>query len=184
MRRNIISTILEVLLPIILISLFLILKTAYDVENKTFEEAEFGDITNKDEGIKYFIQNRSIVNVDLNNTNIWNDLQMKPILKFCEGKIGYTHNRSKIAIVKNDDIPNFSEFENKLVERIKEDVQFFRTNYKDAYLYNFWNKNSNFLKEYDSVEKMEDTVKNEKYGGWGEDNDQDICFGISSEKKR
>ena len=160
MRRNIFSTIFEIFLPIILISLFWLLKTAYDIDNIKFEKEE------NNIGFKYFIQNRSVVNKDFDSDvddqpDSWYGLSTEePIFDICE----YDHYKQApfprpiIGIVN---IPKDLEkiFRKKLNYTIE------KKGFKDKLYY----------KKFDTVEKMEEEVKKNKK--------ERICFGISFENK-
>ena len=76
MRRNIFSTIFEIFLPIILISLFWLLKTAYEIDEIEFEKDEIN--------LSNFIKKHSIVNSNT-DSDLWEDLYTKEtkILDIC-----------------------------------------------------------------------------------------------------
>ena len=157
MRRNIFSTIFEIFLPIILISLFWLLKTAYNIDEIEFEKDE---MINKN--FHSFIDKRSIVNnnLDEQKSDSWEDLSPKEtkIFENCK-KFHYPQapaSRPKIGIVAPDFF--YDIFEKKI---------------------NIAISNSEFrelvLKKFTSVEEMENYVKNSR--------EDRICFGISFDFK-
>jgi hypothetical protein len=145
LRRNIFSTILEVFLPIILISLFWLLKKAYDIDEFEFVKNE--------KNIKNFIKERSVVNKDFDDSvsdsdsdsdsDSWYGLSTnQPLFDFCVIPKYYDNVpfvRPYIAVVGE---PEFlSYFEEKMNATLKI-------------------KNSNVtLKNFTSIEQMEDDVK-------------------------
>ena len=156
MRRNILSTIVEIFLPIILIALFYILKTAYSVDNVDFVKDE---INGKEEEIKEFVKNRGLVNKNFDDSGEWYDLSEAKQYFFSICDIGhYTQSpypRPVIAIVNAKD---FTEKINNTFNDVFKKIE----------------RDNLTLKFYSDIKDMEDEIKN---------NETSICFGISFEYK-
>ena len=161
MKRNIFSTILEIFLPIILISLFYILKTAYDIDNIDFTKDEDGDI----DKLSKFISYRSVINAEVEVEKEINEtygLSKYPIFPICAGD-DKTLPRPYIALIN---IPD--NIRPKLEEKL--------TYINENHLTGNENINLEFIDDFENVEKMEEYIKEKDY----ETNKEKkrICFGI------
>ena len=84
MKRNILSTLCEILFPIILMLLLYWLKTVFDITNYIFDDVE-GSLEN-------FIEKRSTSNIDFTSISkeveggLWNGMSILPALLICSSK--------------------------------------------------------------------------------------------------
>ena len=159
MKRNIFSTFCEIFFPIILMSLVLLLKSAFKVEKKTFE---------LEEGNNYnFMKKHSIVNINFSSKKYdinepWNGMSFYPILKICSNK---NENRKERPLIAMINVPD------EIKQTLIKDSEIFGENKMDYKL-----SESNF-QNFNSYEDMKKYIKDSSYG---EDiNNPMICFGIS-----
>ena len=154
MKRNVCSTIFEILFPIALILLCYIIRQAFQLEKFYFKDEE-KTLTN-------YIQNTSSLydqNYEpqlLPTEDSTLGLSIIPALKICSPLNEKFEPRPIIASIG---LPN--ELKNKIED--------------DSGIYKDYIK----FKEYESIEEMEDYVKDKKYG---KDGNEQICFGIRFEK--
>ena len=165
LKRNKITTLCEILFPIILMLLmlevrntFLILKYDYEEDEKTTEA---------------FINHRSVANIDLNNSDItipenstsfyWHNLSILPPLGICSKKNRKREERPLIATIG---IPN----------EIKERILFDASAYQDIIEMNVSMDN---FKDFKNIEEMEGYIKDKKYGT---EKFPEICFGMRLEE--
>ena len=165
LKRNKITTLCEILFPIILMLLmlevrntFLILKYDYEEDEKTTED---------------FINHRSVANIYLNNSDItipenstsfyWHNLSILPPLGICSKKNRKREERPLIATIG---IPN----------EIKERILFDASAYQDIIEMNVSMDN---FKDFKNIEEMEGYIKDKKYGT---EKFPEICFGMRLEE--
>ena len=154
MKRNVCSTIFEILFPIALILLCYIIRQAFQLEKFYFKDEE-KTLTN-------YIQNTSSLydqNYEpqlLPTEDSTLGLSIIPALKICSPLNEKFEPRPIIASIG---LPN--ELKNKIED--------------ESGIYKDYIK----FKEYESIEEMEDYVKDKKYG---KDDNEQICFGIRFEK--
>ena len=151
MKRNICSTIFEILFPIALILLCYIIHMAFQLKKYYFKDEEKNIpsyITNTSALYDQSYIGKLVVNVDPALK-----LSIIPALKICSPLNSKFQPRPIIASVG-------------LPDTLKAKILDEAGDYRD-YVY---------FKEFDSIEKMEDYVKSKNYG---KDNNDLICFGIS-----
>ena len=159
MKRNILSTLFEILFPIILMVVIIGLREAFPVEIYKFNEEE-KDLTN-------YIQNKSITsktpilsdpNYD-SETNTWLGLTTIPPFQICSPLNNQFQARPKIASIgipdkiKTQMIQDSKEFESKI----------------------FFSLNENSFKEFNSIDELNEFIKERKYAT---NPDELICFGL------
>ena len=150
MKRNIFSTLCEILFPIILMLLLYWLKTAFDINTFEFDIVE-GTLDN-------FISSKSISNIDsetlIKNPSNWNGLKIWPALSIC----------SKRPIIATIGIGD--EIKSRLIN--------------DSLLYKSftnWSLSKESFKDFDSEEMMDNYIESSLYG---EDKAHPlICMGLS-----
>ena len=155
LKRNIISTLFEILFPIALILLCYGIRQAFTLETYEFE---------KEEGtMEKYIQNKSAVYltdgqpIDLFEPRIWEGLSIVPSLKICSPLNSKYEPRPIIATIG---IP----------EEIKQRI------INDAGMYSALF----YFKDFDDVDKLNNYIKDKKYGKEG---NSLICFGMSFKKE-
>ena len=162
MKRNIASTICEIFFPIIIISLFLVIRNFMGIDTHKFKE---------EDGVENYIFNRSTSNINftylisqsrhynkINKTdNKWNDLQILPPLNICTWHNAKGHGRPRIAAVN---VPE------KIKKKIQSDYKFF------DYPFDI-NEN---ISDFNSTEDFKNYMKEVSYGETKEN--PEICFGI------
>ena len=96
LKRNIISTLFEILFPIVLILLAYAIRKAFKLETFEFDKEE--------QSIENYIQNKSVTNfdvtpseIDAQNPFVWNGLSILPALKICT-ILNNKHEARSIAI--------------------------------------------------------------------------------------
>ena len=156
MKRNIFSSLLEIFLPIIIIGLFYVLKTAYDIENYNFDKDELN--SNKD--YPYFFSKRIIINYNSSDDSELTEIKSSNETNFFEFCNNTLYKRPYIAYINFNSLGNFSEIINKKLNKLNPDL--ISTNYKS----------------YNTVEEMENDIKNKEYNDLKIKNES-ICFGIS-----
>jgi len=157
MKRNIFSTLLEIFLPIILIGLFYVLKTAYDIENKSFDKDE---INGDSDNYINFYNNRLILHNFSNEFQFYDNYDLPSDSKFFENCSNKYYYRPYIAYIN---FPN-----NSIIERIQ-------TRFNDLNEFFKIKNYHTFL----SDEDMEKNIKNKKEYNELKNKKQSICFGIS-----
>ena len=151
MRRNPCSTAFEILFPIALILLCYIIRQAFQLEKFYFKEEETD--------IPTYITNTSVLyQNDYSSPQILDvdatlGLSILPALKICSIMNDKNKARPVIASIRVPD---------DIKDRIKNEAGIYQTLVK--------------FKEYDSIEEMEDVVKDKAYGK--DDEHELICFGI------
>ena len=166
------TTLCEIFFPIVLMAILLIIRKAFSIDDFEFDTEE---ITTEN-----FIKQKSVANVDLslpdNNltdivnmtddyTNItWYGLSILPALYICSSSNRQKTERPKIATVG---IPN------SIKQKIIYDAIIYQA------LFNITVTEENF-KDFDSIEDMENYVKDPQYGTEG---NPLICFGMRLEEK-
>ena len=166
LKRNIISTLFEILFPIILMILSYAIRKAFTL--KTFE------FSSQEGTIENYIQNKSVVNFDyssmsfqdLNVSNpmipTWAGLSILPALQICLGIHSKYQPRPLIATIG---IPE------KIKNKILVDSSPFLSRFNFTLTYN------NF-KDFKNIDELNDYVKDPQYG---QDNFPLICFGMRYE---
>ena len=160
MKRNIFSTLCEILFPIILMLLLYWLKTAFDISTYEFDNVE-GTLEN-------FIKTKSISNIDnINPIDLsWNGMSILPALLICSGKNTGHDIRPKIATIG---IP--LQIKTQL---IKHSLMF-------ESVINFSLDLNSFL-DFDSEEEMNNYIKSNLYGIHADY--PLICLGMSLEEDK
>ena len=159
MKRNTLSTFLEIFFPILLFIIMVILKKTLNVEYYTFEEHENGTFNYTS---NYFIS--SLTNItnkfEINRVQkTWLDFPLMHPFYICSNRNILNQSRPKIASIN---IPN--EIKQQI---IKDSSEF------SKYL-NFKFNNDSFI-EFDSVKDMENHIVKK---GYLKDENNSICFGI------
>ena len=151
MRRNPCSTAFEILFPIALILLCYIIRQAFQLEKFYFKEEETD--------IPTYITNTSVLyqndysSPQISDVDATLGLSILPALKICSIMNDKNEARPVIASIRVPD---------DIKDRIKNEAGIYQTLVK--------------FKEYDSIEEMEDVVKDKAYGK--DDEHELICFGI------
>ena len=148
MLRNCCTFVAEILFPIILMLIIFAIRQAFKVKTHKFEDEESTDEKFFEERSTAYLSNNPI------STEKWNKMTVRPFLKNC---YDVQKPRNTIALIN---VPDY--IKNRIEEfKAKSDSQF---------------ENMEF-KVYESIEKMEDAVKDNSYGL--DDEHPLICFGIS-----
>ena len=165
LKRNIISTLFEILFPIVLILLAYAIRKAFKLETFEFDIQE--------KSIENYIQNKSVTNfdssslsdIDPQNPSVWNGLSILPALRICTILNGKHQARPLIGTIG---IP--IEIKNKIIDDAGNDP-----------LLNIihFSINSQNFKDFNSIDELNDYVKSPKYG---KENNDLICFGMRIEK--
>ena len=168
LKRNIVSTLFEILFPIVLMFLSYGIRKAFKLEKFKFEKEE-GTLSN-------YIQNKSISNFDyssipsseINTDNpiipTWYGLSFLPELKICSMYNSNFEPRPLIATIGID-----STLKTKIMADAARYKSFFNL---DVTIDNF--------KDFRSIDEMNNYITSTKYG---QDNYPLICFGMRLEKK-
>ena len=157
MKRNIASTICEIFFPVIIIGLFLGVRTAMGIETYEFK--------NKEKSIQNYIFNRSTSNTNFSllsqsgfyneSVNKWKGLHIFPPLDICTPHNKKGKPRPKIAVVG----------------RVPEDIK-----QKILSDYKFFNDNSTIdFKKFDDLKDFQDYMTGVSYG---KNESETVCFGI------
>ena len=165
LKRNIISTLFEILFPIVLMILSYAIRKAFTLE--TFE------FTSQEQSIENYIQNKSVVNYDLTTiassvdyTNplipTWEGLSIIPALQICLGIHSKYQPRPIIATIG---IPD------QIKTKILQDAFPYRQ-YFELFKLSFSEDN---FKEFKDVDELNDYITKPEYG---QDNYPLICFGM------
>ena len=169
LRRNIISTIFEILFPIVLILLCYAIRKAFTLKTFLFEEEE--------KNLPTYIQNKSaLYEGDSGGMSPLffiqpgknNGLSILPALKICSIMNSKYKPRPIIASIG---VP--PEIKTTIDNVISEFNGSVPPGYETLKL-------NTYLKEFESVEKLDEYVKDKKYGQEGF---PEICFGISYKKE-
>ena len=168
LKRNIISTLFEVIFPIILILLVYAIRKAFTLETFDFESQEVS--------LENYIQNKSVSNFDgvtgvpnlKTRTMVWEGLSILPALRICSQFNSKFQKRPLIATIGNLDAIN--AIKQKILEDLEDDPY-------EAFL-NLGLSNDNF-KSFESIDDLNSYVQDPKYGQEGYDL---ICFGMRLEK--
>ena len=157
LRRNIISTIFEILFPIVLLLICFAIRQAFTLKTHLFEDEEKDIVT--------YIQNKSVLynengQIDLISSRLdgTTGLSIVPVLKICSPLNSKYKPRPIIATIG---VP--IEIKNNIR---KDEISMYR---------NFF-----YFKDFDSVDELNKYVKDKKYGQEGYPL---ICFGISFKKE-
>ena len=172
LRRNVISTIFEILFPIVLIIICYAIRQAFTLKTFLFVDEE-KDIVN-------YIQNKSIIYKDdskvmdlehIMEPETNDGLSIIPAFKICSAINSKYKPRPIIASIG---VPQ------DIKDKIIADITFFngQVNYAGPN-YKMLQLNLNF-KEFENVDKLDEYVKDKKYGQEGY---PEICFGISYKKE-
>ena len=154
MKRNVCSTIFEILFPIALILLCYIIRQAFQLEKFYFKDEE-KTLTNYIQNTSsLYDQNYEPQLIPTEDSTL--GLSIIPALKICSPLNEKFEPRPIIASIG---LPN------ELKNRIEDESGIYKDYIK--------------FKEYESIEEMEDYVKDKKYG---KDDNEQICFGIRFEK--
>ena len=173
LKRNIISTIFEILFPIVLILLCYAIRQAFTLKTFLFKDEEADIVT--------YIQNKSVTyRDDLHGMNILhfdkpekdaNGLSIIPVLKICSMMNSKYKPRPIIATIG---VP--SQIKSKIEAVITDFNNFPAGTPQEVEVL----KLTTYLKEFESVDKLEEYIKDKKYGQEGY---PEICFGISYKKE-
>ena len=178
MKRNLGSTICQILFPIILMFLLYVLKTLFDVETKEFLKEEKGVLQFMEKrgiaNLNYYTRNLSnitLLNSNLTNetieflnvsTNHWNGLRILPALRICGKRLKDADNKK--VVIASINIPE--EIKLRLIEESK---------LFQPYLMGFNLTLENFT-NFSSIEEMNKHLQSSSYGS---DENPSICFGMS-----
>ena len=166
LKRNIVSTLFEILFPIILMILSYGIRKAFTLEKFEFSSEE-GSLEN-------YIKNKSVVNfnsasmspLDLNLTEptspTWSGLSILPALKICSVFNSFHQPRPLIATIG---IPD--EIKNKILNHANQYNNIFHLNLT-------YDK----FRDFDNIDDLNDYITNSKYGQKGYPL---ICFGMRLE---
>ena len=153
LKRNIVSTIFEILFPIVLVLLCYALKQAFSIKITYLTESEYDDYYQK-EGVLYLSDGNKI-NYENQTKNNDYDLSILPVLKICSEKNAKREKRPIIAAIN---VP--SEITDRILNECEGDLQLKIEKEK-----------------FKSVKDLNSYVKDKKYGK--DDDHPLICFGIS-----
>ena len=170
LKRNIISTLFEILFPIVLMILSYAIRKAFTLETFEFDTQE--------ESIENYLKNKSVVNfdslsmsatdMDFSNPLIpsWQGLSIIPALQICLG----IHSKYKPRpIIATIGIP--PQIKNKIISDAVPYAPYFQ-------VFKFSLSMNNF-KDFKDINELNDYVKNPEYG---QDNYPEICFGMRLEE--
>ena len=166
LKRNIVSTLFEILFPIVLMLLSYAIRKAFTLETFEFSSQE-GSLEN-------YIQNKSVVNfdslsMDLNFTNplspTWAGLSILPTLRICSK---YNSQFTPRLLIATIGIPN--EIKNKIILDVAPYNEFLKLNLT---LDNF--------KNFSNIDELNNYITNPKYGQEGFPL---ICFGMRLEQTK
>ena len=162
MKRNIFSTIFEILFPILIIIIILALSKAFPLEKYKYEDVEGNEIAQ-------YIANRSMSSINYDKADVsieyseenqsWLGLSALPPFKICSPLNDQYQSRPLIASlgipkeIKNQMIKDSEKFVNEIMFKLTEDS----------------------FKEFNSVKELEDYIKDPDYLL---DASQQICFGL------
>ena len=137
MKRNVLSTLLEIFLPIILIFLFYVLKTAYEIDNINFEDEE--------QNYENFIKNRSFVHANFNKKDelIENFGLSDNFSIFANCSVDYYYPRPSVAVIGDKEDEDLLE---KIKDKIIKEIEYI---------------NNGFY--YTTVEEMEKHITDKEY---------------------
>ena len=153
LKRNTVSTIFEILFPIVLVLLCYALKQAFSLKITYLTESEYDDYYQK-EGVLYLSDGNKI-NYENQTKNNDYDLSILPVLKICSEKNAKREKRPIIAAIN---VP--SEITDRILNECEGDLQLKIEKEK-----------------FKSVKDLNSYVKDKKYGK--DDDHPLICFGIS-----
>ena len=167
LKRNKLTTLCEILFPIILMLLMLVVRKQFLIEENDFIIDE--------KTTSNFISRRSLANVDMDNDDIipnedntsfyWHNLSILPALRICSKSNRRNEERPLIGSIG---IPL------SIKERIIMDASF----YKEKIGMNFTLEN---FKEFKDINDMNSYVKDKKFGT---EENPGICFGIKFEENK
>ena len=173
LRRNIVSTIFEILFPIVLIVVCYAIRQAFTLKTFLFDEEE--------KEMENYIQNKSVIyKGNSHGMNILyfdrpeidtNGLSIIPVLKICSMMNSKYKPRPIIASIG---VP--SQIKSKIEDVITDFNNFpsyISPEFEILKLNTYW-------KEFESVDKLDEYIKDKKYGQEGY---PEICFGISYKKE-
>ena len=153
LKRNTVSTIFEILFPIVLVLLCYALKQVFSLKITYLTESEYDDYYQK-EGVLYLSDGNKI-NYENQTKNNDYDLSILPVLKICSEKNAKREKRPIIAAIN---VP--SEITDRILNECEGDLQLKIEKEK-----------------FKSVKDLNSYVKDKKYGK--DDDHPLICFGIS-----
>ena len=167
LKRNIVSTLFEVLFPIILILLVYAIRKAFTLETFEFEDQEIS--------LENYIQNKSVSNFDgiigsaspdsKTRTFVWEGLSILPALRICSQFNTKFQKRPIIAT-----IGDLEDIKNKIITDAQNDP------YEGFLKIGLSDKN---FKSFETIDDLNKYVQDPKYGQEGYDL---ICFGMRLEK--
>jgi len=167
LKRNIVSTLFEILFPIILILLVYAIRKAFTLETFDFETQEIS--------LENYIQNKSVLNFDKSlvspspdpktSTFVWNGLSILPALRICSQ---YNKNFQKRPLIAT--IGELDNIKRKIIEDAQNDP------YEPILKIGLSEENFKPFKDIDALNKY---VQDPRYGQKGFEL---ICFGMRLEK--
>ena len=167
LKRNIVSTLFEILFPIILILLVYAIRKAFTLETFEFEDQEIS--------LENYIQNKSVSNFDgiigsaspdsKTRTFVWEGLSILPALRICSQFNTKFQKRPIIAT-----IGDLEHIKNKIITDAQNDP------YEGFLKIGLSDKN---FKSFETIDDLNKYVQDPKYGQEGYDL---ICFGMRLEK--
>ena len=165
LKRNIATTLCEILFPILLMVIMLVIRKAFTIKKYDYEEQE---ITTEN-----FIKQKSVANVDLTNpdinivdnlTYLWNGLSILPTLNICSIYNRLHTPRPLIGTIG-------------ISQSIKDKIIYDSLIYQE--LFNISVTNDTF-RDFDSIEDLETYVKDPTFGT---ESKPAICFGMRLDEK-
>ena len=165
LKRNKLSTICEILFPILLMIIMLAIRKAFTIDEYKYDEEE--------KTIENFIRQKSVANVDITNPNIvnvdnrtflWNGLSILPALNICSV---YNRLNTPRPLIGTIGIP----------QSIKDKIIYDSLIYQE--LFNISVTNDNFL-DFNNVQEMESYVQDPTFGT---ESKPLICFTMRLEEK-
>ena len=161
LKRNIISTLFEILFPIILMILAYAIRKAFVLKTYKFD--------NEEESLENYLKTKSIVNFNQNNLmNGYNTLEYEglsilPALQICNKP--FQDARTKIATIKID-----KSIKDRIIQDFNNDPNSLRAHLTLS--------EENFT-SFESISELNDYITNNKYG---EKDYPLICFGMRLER--
>ena len=157
LKRNICSTIFEIIFPIILITLCLALKQAFEVKTYLYSDEEKNDSDYiKDKSNVYFTES-TLYDLYSSSEDTSLGLSILPILKICSSQNSQKKKRTVIASIGN---PGLSQTLKNKIKNESDNGNELKLEYKDF-------ASINDLKEY---------IKDKAYGN--DNSHPEICFGV------
>ena len=165
LKRNKVTTLCEILFPILLMALMLVIRKAFTIDEFDYDEEE--------KTIENFIKQKSSANVDITNPDIinvdnrtflWNGLSILPALNICSA---YNRLNTPRPLIGTIGIPQL----------IKDKIIYDSLIYQE--LFNISVTDDNFI-DFDNIKDMESYVEDPTFGT---ESKPAICFSMRLEEK-